>query len=287
MSSAILVSGWFIANQSEASAADYDVKIQVNDELLTFTEGNRAFIDENGTTMVPVRAVAERLGLGIDWELVNEELKIYISNDDVKVELVPGNEEIMVNGNPVLLDSSIQQIEGQVYAPVRFISETFGYMMQWDDVNLIAIISLDGQYHAPAWYNVPEPEPQVLEASVESDVQDQIISTAKEYIGTRYVYGGSTPKGFDCSGFTSYVFNQYGVSLPRTSAGMYSESGQSVSDLQKGDLVFFANNGRVFHVGIYIENNQFISATTSYGVKIDKINDNYWGNYYIGAKRVL
>ncbi|WP_235782059.1 C40 family peptidase [Paenibacillus senegalensis] len=255
--------------------------------MLTFTEGNRAFIDENGTTMVPVRAVAERLGLGIDWELVNEELKIYISNDDVKVELVPGNEEIMVNGNPVLLDSSIQQIEGQVYAPVRFISETFGYMMQWDDVNLIAIISLDGQYHAPAWYNVPEPEPQVLEASVESDVQDQIISTAKEYIGTRYVYGGSTPKGFDCSGFTSYVFNQYGVSLPRTSAGMYSESGQSVSDLQKGDLVFFANNGRVFHVGIYIENNQFISATTSYGVKIDKINDNYWGNYYIGAKRVL
>lgn len=287
MSSAIFVSGWFIANQSEVSATDYGVKIQVNDQLLAFSDGNRAFIDDNGTTMVPVRDVAESIGLSIDWELVDEELKIYISKDDVKVEMVAGNNEIFVGDKLVTLDSNIEQIEGQVYAPVRFISEAFGYMMQWDEANTIAIISLDGEYYAPAWYNVPEPEPQVLEAAVQSAVQDQIISTAKEYVGTRYVYGGSTPKGFDCSGFTSYVFNQYGVSLPRTSAGMYSQSGTSVSELQKGDLVFFANNGRVFHVGIYIENNQFISATTSYGVKIDRINDNYWGNYYIGAKRVL
>lgn len=289
MSSAILFSGWLVTNamEAEASTVDYNVKIQVNDELLTFSDGNRAFIDEKGTTMVPVRNVAENLGLSIDWELVDDELNIYIYNDDVKVQMVAGNSEIIAGDRTIELDSDITQIDGKLYAPVRAISEAFGYLMQWDNNNLIAIISLDGDYYAPAYYHVPESDPQVLEAAAESSASEQIISTAKEYLGTRYVYGGSTPNGFDCSGFTSYVFNQYDISLPRTSAGMHSQAGESVSTPEKGDLVFFANNGRVFHVGIYIENDQFISATTSYGVKIDKVNDNYWGKYYIGAKRVL
>lgn len=286
MSSAILLSGFLIANQSEASAADYSVKVQVNDELVTFSEG-RPFINADGVTMVPIRPVAEKVGLEISWEMIDEQLKVFITRDGQKVEIVAGSNEVFVGENPALLESDIVQIEGQVYAPIRFLSETFGYMMQWDEVNTIAIISEDGEYHAPAWYTVPEPEPQVLQAAANTNASDDIISSAKDYIGTRYVYGGTTPQGFDCSGFTSYIFSNHGVSLPRSSASMYSQAGEAVTELEKGDLVFFANKGRVFHVGIYTGNNEFISATTSHGVKVDKLNDKYWGSYYIGAKRVL
>ncbi|WEG13201.1 LysM peptidoglycan-binding domain-containing protein [Pullulanibacillus sp. KACC 23026] len=119
-------------------------------------------------------------------------------------------------------------------------------------------------------------------------VSDQIIQDAESYTGVPYLYGGSTPSGFDCSGFVNYVYNKEGVSIPRTSSALYS-GGSKVSTLQKGDLVFFTTNstGTVSHVGIYIGNNQFISATTSSGVKIDSLSSTYWGPRYLGAKRYL
>lgn len=113
-----------------------------------------------------------------------------------------------------------------------------------------------------------------------------VIETAKQYIGVPYVYGGSTPSGFDCSGFVSYVYRQHGVSLPRSSAAMFGK-GTRVTSLVAGDLVFFNTNGRgVSHVGIYIGGNRFISATSDRGVKIDSLSDGYWGPRYLGAKRL-
>ena len=118
---------------------------------------------------------------------------------------------------------------------------------------------------------------------------NQIVSSAKNLIGTKYLYGGTTKAGFDCSGYLGYVYRQNGVSLPRTTAGMYS-TGKSVSksNLAVGDLVFFNTSGKgVSHAGMYIGSGQFIHASTSKGVRIDKLNDPYyWGKKYIGAKRV-
>lgn len=118
---------------------------------------------------------------------------------------------------------------------------------------------------------------------------NEIVNYAKTFQGVPYQYGGSTPSGFDCSGYTSYVYkNIAGVSLNRTAATQFTQ-GTSVSkaNLQPGDLVFFDNLGYTSHVGIYIGNSQFISATTSKGIKIASINDPYyWGKYYMGAKRV-
>ena len=116
-----------------------------------------------------------------------------------------------------------------------------------------------------------------------------IVATAKKYLGYNYTYGGSSPStGFDCSGFTSYVFKQHGISLNRTAAGQYS-NGVAVSraNLQPGDLVMFGKSG-INHVAIYIGGGQIIhSSTPSTGVRIDSLSTGYYNNNYVGARRVL
>ena len=102
------------------------------------------------------------------------------------------------------------------------------------------------------------------------------------------MYGGSSPSGFDCSGFTSYVYKQFGVSLNRTAAGQYS-NGTAVSktQLQPGDLVMFGKSG-INHVGIYIGGGQMVhAANPSRGVTTDTINSGYYANNYVGARRVM
>ncbi len=107
--------------------------------------------------------------------------------------------------------------------------------------------------------------------------------------GVPYKASGQTTKGFDCSGFTSYVFDSLGVDLPRSSASQH-EVGTSVDrdDLQPGDLVFFNTNGRsISHVGIYIGDNMFAHSESGKGVVKSSLNDPYyWSKKYVGAKRV-
>ena len=116
-----------------------------------------------------------------------------------------------------------------------------------------------------------------------------IVATARKYLGYKYVYGGSSPStGFDCSGFTSYVFKQHGISLNRTAAGQYSNGvAVSRSNLQPGDLVMFGKSG-INHVAIYIGGGQIIHASTpSTGVRIDSLSTGYYNNNYVGARRIL
>ncbi len=116
-----------------------------------------------------------------------------------------------------------------------------------------------------------------------------IISTAKQYIGVKYLWGGTTPAGFDCSGYTRYVFAQHGIDLPRISRDQYNVGTPVAFDnLQSGDLVFFSldNDGVIDHEGIYIGNGQFINSSSSKGVTIYTLGD-YWKSRYIGAKRVF
>ncbi|CAM5382674.1 putative endopeptidase [Streptomyces afghaniensis 772] [Streptomyces afghaniensis] len=124
------------------------------------------------------------------------------------------------------------------------------------------------------------------EASAAS--KKSVVTVAKKYIGTPYKYGGTSPKGFDCSGFVGYSYKKVGKSLPRTTASMYKK-GKKVkkSNLKKGDLIFFNTYKKgASHVGIYIGSNQFIHSSSSKGVKVDKLSNSYWKTKYYGAKRI-
>ena len=118
----------------------------------------------------------------------------------------------------------------------------------------------------------------------------EIAKTVQNYIGYPYVYGSAGPRAFDCSGLTSYVYKQYGLSLPRSSnaqgsVGTYVDK----ANLREGDLLFFSNRSdrRINHVGIYIRNNEFVHASTSIrGVVRDNLGESYYVRNYVTARRV-
>jgi peptidoglycan DL-endopeptidase CwlO len=113
-----------------------------------------------------------------------------------------------------------------------------------------------------------------------------VVGIAMQYLGTPYVWGGSSPSGFDCSGFVMYVYAQMGISVPHNAAAQYSSVGVYVprDQLEAGDLVFFDGLG---HVGIYIGGGQFIhSPHTGDVVKISSLSDSWYAATYVGAKRV-
>ncbi|HHV65680.1 MAG TPA: C40 family peptidase [Peptococcaceae bacterium] len=117
-----------------------------------------------------------------------------------------------------------------------------------------------------------------------------LVNTAKQYLGVKYLWGGTTPdKGFDCSGYVKYVYEKHGITLPRVSRDQYN-TGTAVAfaNLQMADLVFFSFDGDKVtdHVGIYIGNGQFIHASSSKGVTISSFSS-YWQSRYLGAKRIL
>lgn len=130
-------------------------------------------------------------------------------------------------------------------------------------------------------YSEPEPSPG-----------EQVVSMALQLQGIPYVWGGTTTRGFDCSGYVQYVYKQFGIYLNRTAnAQMQNGYSISASDLIPGDLVFFHGTyatGGASHVGIYIGNGQFVHASSGRGVvTISDLWSNYYTNHYYGARRIF
>lgn len=121
---------------------------------------------------------------------------------------------------------------------------------------------------------------------------EQIVSYAKKFLGVDYVWGGTSPKGFDCSGFVYYVYKHFGITLERASAEQAKQGTKvSKSNLKVGDLVFFDTNGGkngINHVGIYIGDGKFIHAESERkGVTITELSESYYSRSYMTARRML
>ena len=131
---------------------------------------------------------------------------------------------------------------------------------------------------------------QIPEVSRGSNyITRRVVQSSLSYIGVPYVFGGTTPNGFDCSGYVRYVFANAGVYLPRTADAQY-EVGTPVAydELIPGDLVFFSTyEYGASHVGIYLGGGKFINASSSRGVAVDSLSSGYWSSCYIGARRVM
>jgi len=131
-----------------------------------------------------------------------------------------------------------------------------------------------------------------LQAQNKALASGNAVQAAYAFRGTRYVMGGTSRSGFDCSGFVRYILGATnGVALPRTATEQYYHGAPIPNDqLQPGDLVFFKNTYKrgISHVGIYAGEGKFIHAANAHkGVRMDNLGDSYYQSHYAGARRVL
>ena len=162
----------------------------------------------------------------------------------------------------------------------------------------VEILGVDGEWYKVSaggktgyirgdYVSFTEPDPS--QAPAAGSIGEQIVAFAEQFLGTPYVWAGSSPSGFDCSGFVSYIFKNFGYTVNRTAASMYT-NGVAVdkSELQIGDAVFFASSSEsIGHVGIYIGDGEFIHSSSGCGyVTISGLDESYYSRMYVGARRI-
>lgn len=327
------------------------IGVILNGDELDFEDQPPEFV--NSRTMVPLRKVFESMGAVVGYD--NASKIITITKGGTSVVLKQNSNVATVNGRQVTMDQPAIVLGGRTLVPLRFVSESLGVQVDWDQATSTAFLTTDdgtgvqppaqaspvlaeqspatdsttgaasvavrelqqdlqalGYFNAPVSGIVDSATANAVTsfqvayglnvtgisgastqtAITHALVKRSIVSDARKFLGTPYRWGGATPQtGFDCSGFVNYMFTTHGVSsIPRTTSGDLYKRGSSVAkaNLQPGDLVYFAINkpGVISHVGIYLGNNQFISATSSKGIAIASLDNPYWGPHYFGANRV-
>jgi uncharacterized protein YgiM (DUF1202 family) len=123
-----------------------------------------------------------------------------------------------------------------------------------------------------------------------SQLREQIVAYALEFLGCPYVYGGMSPSGFDCSGYTKYVYEHFGITLTHSATAQYNGSTHiDQSQLEPGDLVFFSSSdSSIGHVGIYIGNGNMVHASSGSGkIIVSDLSGSYYVSHYVGSGSIL
>lgn len=214
-------------------------------------------------------------------QITDEKTQEISTKNDEQKQQTTSNEEQTQN-------EKITNINKSGYVSSKYISDTKTIETTSRGGNSIKaenITPMEGQ-------ETTETEETSKPTDTETTEKTAVVEYAKQYLGYRYVPGGGTPStGFDCSGFTSYVYKHFGISLSRTSKDQ-AKNGTAVekNNLQLGDILIFNNtaNTAIGHVGIYIGDNNFIHASNpSEGVKITSLSSSYYKSRYVGARRVI
>jgi lipoprotein Spr len=129
---------------------------------------------------------------------------------------------------------------------------------------------------------------QLLDVEVETITNHILFGAIEKWWGTRYRYGGATEKGIDCSAYAGTLAHQvFGLVLPRTARDQYANCIKlEKEEMQQGDLVFFNTRGGISHVGMYVGNGYFTHASTSIGVTISNLSENYWNKKFVSGGRL-
>lgn len=269
-----------------AFAADYSV-VEVTSEKLNFrtepntksaistvlNEGNLLLVETPAEDAEWVKVISSDYGEG------------YVSNEYVKTFALEDNKDVMGLGRVTVSSLNVRSAPSTDATRIGSVSMSSRLqLLNYEDGWYKIAYSSDIGYVSAEYI-------QLAGQTVASGLGQQIVDYALGFVGQRYVYGGAKPGGFDCSGLTMYVYEQFGYSLSHGATAQYSTGTRiSKSDLQPGDLVFFypLANGRIGHVGIYIGDNQFVHASNqTYGVRIDLLEGGYYTGQYVGATRII
>lgn len=240
-----------------------------------------------------------------DWYLVNYNLHIgymhadYLSVTDSKdVDLGSGSLDPSVTNvrkSPSTSSTVIDQLRSGEKVDILGFDNGW-YKVRYDDVtgyirsDLITLLEKPANNHGTAKSSGSTTNSGSSNNSGSSASKGQkIVDYALTFLGYPYIYGGSSPSGFDCSGFTQYVFKQNGISINRTATSQL-KNGYSVSyaNMKPGDIVYFGYGSTATHVGIYIGNGKFVHAeNSSTGVVITSLSQSYYANRFLCAHRIV
>lgn len=200
-------------------------------------------------------------------------------NNEIKfideISVVPQSSVTSVssgNNDPIL--QSEEKMTGQVLEPVEKPNPVFA--------DYTSSASIEKANAIQFKYSV------LLNTEVEKVKNITTFQYIDGWLGTRYCMGGTTKRCIDCSAFTQSFYSAlYNTTIPRTARNQYSAAQRvSKKELQEGDLVFFNTRGGISHVGVYLQNNKFVHATSSKGIMISDLSDSYWSKRYVAAGKL-
>jgi len=248
--------------------------------------------DSNQLFQVPRGTSVEITGAAGDFfrTNVNGYYDVYISRDWVNISTTTGT----LHYGIAFIYNAPREHGG--YSINRFdtprnitVTASYGDWFAMDNNGETAFVE---KFFVSVPYFVELPTARIPRLPGQATLGDDIVAFAMQYLGTRYVYGGMSPAGFDCSGFMNYILRNFDISINRVSRDI-ATNGEHVAraNLQPADLVFFSSNpggSRITHVGMYIGGGEFIhSSTWNSGVRISSMYSNYNNPRFVTARRVI